>query len=73
MVQMTQKWKDLIQAGDRTFNVSQWLARSTLDAMGVGEYNRSVRLASHSYIGPQQHSTISLTQWRALRTPFAGR
>ncbi|KDQ25697.1 hypothetical protein PLEOSDRAFT_1045333 [Pleurotus ostreatus PC15] len=31
---MTQKWKDSIQAGDQTINVSHWLARSTLDAIG---------------------------------------
>ncbi|KAF4605321.1 hypothetical protein EYR40_004105 [Pleurotus pulmonarius] len=36
---MTQKWKDLIQAGDHTFNVSRWLARSTLDAIGEAAFD----------------------------------
>ncbi|KAF7436931.1 hypothetical protein PC9H_003765 [Pleurotus ostreatus] len=36
---MTQKWKDLIQAGEHTFNVSRWLARSTLDAIGEAAFD----------------------------------
>ncbi|KAF4590203.1 hypothetical protein EYR40_009398 [Pleurotus pulmonarius] len=31
---MIQKWKDLIQAGEQTINVTPWLTRSTLDAIG---------------------------------------
>ncbi|KAF4581513.1 hypothetical protein EYR38_002842 [Pleurotus pulmonarius] len=36
---MSQKWKDLIQTGDQTFNVSRWLARSTLDAIGEAAFD----------------------------------
>ncbi|KAL4268124.1 cytochrome P450 family protein [Pleurotus pulmonarius] len=36
---MAQKWKDLVQIGDRTFNVSQWLSRSILDGTGVAAFD----------------------------------
>lgn len=67
---MTQKWKDLIQAGDHTFNVSRWLARSTLDAIGEGESSHNAVFDIHSYNGPQRRSTIDLARLTVLRTPF---
>lgn len=69
---MTQKWKDLIQAGDHTFNVSRWLARSTLDAIGEGESRRGV-LGMRSYKGPQRRSTIDLARLTVPRTPCPSR
>ncbi|KAF9499762.1 cytochrome P450 [Pleurotus eryngii] len=47
------------EAGDRTFNVSQWLAQSTLDAMGVGRK----KISLHTHI----HPTREYIRFRAFR------
>ncbi|KAJ8690780.1 hypothetical protein PTI98_012179 [Pleurotus ostreatus] len=36
---MTRKWKDQIQCGEGRFNISSWMARCTLDAIGEAAFH----------------------------------
>ncbi|KAF7422500.1 hypothetical protein PC9H_010656 [Pleurotus ostreatus] len=63
---MTQKWKDSIQAGDQTINVSHWLARSTLDAIGETAFDYHFDALE----GAQSELSESLKYLFADTTPF---
>ncbi|KAJ8521421.1 hypothetical protein ONZ45_g1869 [Pleurotus djamor] len=82
---LTQKWKDQIQAKDSKFNVSRWLARATLDAIGEaafdfnfeaidngnGELTKSFdNLFADSVLHPPRWDVLFKALWRYIPTPI---
>ncbi|KAJ8475067.1 hypothetical protein ONZ45_g15739 [Pleurotus djamor] len=83
---LTQKWKDQIQANNNNnFNVSRWLARATLDAIGEaafdydfeaidngnGELTKSFdNLFADSILHPPRWDLLFKALWRYIPTPI---
>ncbi|KAL0954104.1 hypothetical protein HGRIS_005250 [Hohenbuehelia grisea] len=82
---LTQKWKDEIQIGTKVFNVSRWLARLTLDAIGDAAFDYRFgaledegnvlskcfeNLFSDSVLYPSDWDTLFRALWAYIPAPI---